>query len=67
MTKAPVTSIYFRVVSRETVRMALMIAALYDLRVKSADICNACVQAYVTEKVWTVLGLEFSGNVIKKL
>ena len=51
---------YARVVSRETVRVALMIATLNDLEVKSGNIMNAYVQAPVTEKVWTTLGPEFS-------
>ena len=48
--------------SRETVRLALMIATGIDLEVKSGDILNAYVQAHVTEKMWTTLGLEFSKN-----
>ena len=59
MAKAPATIMYASVVSRETVRMALMIAALNDLEVKSGNILNAYVQAPVTEKVWTTLGPEF--------
>ena len=42
---------YARVLSREMVRITLMIAALHDLEVKSDDILNAYVQAPVTEKV----------------
>ena len=45
--------------SRETVRMALMLATLNDLDVKSGSILNTFVQATVTEKVWTNLGPEF--------
>ena len=58
MTKAPATITNARVMSRETVRIALMIAALNYLEVKLADILNAYVQAPVTEKVWTSLGPE---------
>ena len=46
--------------SRETVRKALMIAALNDLEVKLGNILNASVQAPVTEKVRNTLGPEFS-------
>ena len=35
-------------------------ATLNDLEVKLGDILNVYVQAPVTEKVWTMLGLEFS-------
>ena len=44
---------------RETVRIALMIAALNVLEVKLGNILNAYVQAPVTEKVWTTMGCEF--------
>ena len=50
---------YASVVSRETVRLALTIAALNDLEVKVGDILNAYITAPITEKVWTVLGPEF--------
>ena len=53
------TILYASIVSKETVRIALMIAALNDLEVKSGDIINAFVQALVTERVWTTLGPDF--------
>ena len=59
ITKAPATIMYARVVSRETVRIALMIAALNDLEVMSGNILNAYVQAQVTGKAWTTLRPEF--------
>jgi hypothetical protein len=58
-TKAPATITYASVVSRETVRIALMLAALNDLQVKVGDILNAYITAPVKEKVWTMLGPEF--------
>ena len=51
MTEAPAATTYASLVSRETVRIALMIAALNDLEVKLGDTLNAYVQAPVTEKV----------------
>ena len=45
--------------SRETVRRALMVAALNDLEVKPRNIFNAYVQIAVTKKVLTTLGPEF--------
>ena len=51
MTKAPASITYTSIVSRETVRIALMIATLNDLEVKLGDILNAYVQMLVTEKV----------------
>ena len=65
MTKAQAIIKYASIVSRETVRIALMIAALDDLEVKLGNILNAYVQAPVTEKVWTTLGPEF-GNDARK-
>jgi hypothetical protein len=59
MTGAPTTMTYASVVSRETVRIALTIAALNDLEVKAADILNAYISAPIKEKVWCVLGPEF--------
>jgi hypothetical protein len=44
------------------VRVALTLAALNDLDVKMADIENAYLTAPITEKVWTVLGLEFGDD-----
>jgi hypothetical protein len=59
MTKAPPTITYASVVSRETVRLALTIAALNDLDVKVGDVLNAYITAPITKKVWTILGSEF--------
>ena len=55
MTKAPATITYTSVVSCETVRIALLMAALNDLNVKVGDVLNAYITAPITEKVWTVL------------
>ena len=59
MTKAPPTVTYASVVSRETDRLALTIAALNDLEVKVGDVLNAYTTAPITDKVWTTLGPEF--------
>ena len=48
---------YASIVSRETVRIAVMIATLNDLDIKSDNILNV-VQTPVTEKVWTTLSPE---------
>ena len=58
--ETPTTVMYTIVLSRETVRIALMIAAFNDLQVKLSDILNLCVLVPVTEKVWTILGPEVS-------
>ena len=59
MTKAPTTITYASIVSRETVHIALLMAALNDLNVKVGDVLNTYITAPITEKVWTVLGPEF--------
>jgi hypothetical protein len=59
MTKAPATTTYVSVVSRETVHIAFLIAALNDLNVKVGNVLNAYITALISKKVWTVLGPEF--------
>jgi hypothetical protein len=59
MTSAPTIMTYAIVVSRETIRIALTITALNDLKVKAADILNAYISAQIKEKVWCALGPEF--------
>ena len=59
MTEAPATLTYASVVSRESVRIALTLAALNDLEVKTADVANAFLQVPVLEKIWTICGPEF--------
>ena len=63
---APASSItYASVVSRESVRIAFMIAALNDLDVMAADIQGAYLNAPCREKVYTVCGSEFGEHVGK--
>jgi hypothetical protein len=58
-TPEPEMSTYAGVVSRETVRVALVYAALNGLDLMSSDIQNAYLQAPITEKYWTTCGPEF--------
>jgi hypothetical protein len=58
-TKAPATITYASVVSRETVRLALTIASLNNIKVKVGDVLNAYITAPVKEKVWTILRPKF--------
>ena len=62
MTHTLDTSTYFSVVMRETVCIALNMAALHDLEVKAADVLNTYVMAPKREKIQTVLGPEFGDN-----
>ncbi len=56
---APAALTYASVVSRESVRIALTLAALNDLDVKTSDIQNAFLTAPCSEKIWMILGDEF--------
>ena len=59
MTQTPATLTYASMVSCESVRIALTMAALHDLEVKTGDIKNAYLTVPVAEKIWTVCGPEF--------
>jgi hypothetical protein len=50
------------VVSSDSVRLALTIAALNDLKVMACDIQNAYLTAYCHEKIWTRAGAEFGSK-----
>ena len=50
-TGAPASSTYASVVSRESVRIALTLAALNGLEVKTSDVENAYLTAPTTEKL----------------
>ena len=58
----PAVVTYAGVVSRETVRILLTIAALNDLEVKASDVMNAFLTAPCAEKIWTTLGPDFGDN-----
>ena len=66
MTDTPKCMTYSSVVGRETVRIALTIAALNNLQLKADDVMNAYVTAPCSEKIWTVLGKEFGADQGKK-
>ena len=60
-TKTPSAITYSTVVSRDSVRICLTIAALNDLEVLAADVENAYLTAPCRERVWMRAGPEF-GN-----
>ncbi len=62
VTDPPAIITYASVVSRESVCIALLIAALNDCEVLGADISNAYLTAPTTERVWTVLGPEWGAD-----
>jgi hypothetical protein len=61
-TETPASLTYASVVSRDSIRIALTMAALNDLEVKVGDIQNAYLTAPCTEKIATVCGIEFGEN-----
>jgi Reverse transcriptase (RNA-dependent DNA polymerase) len=62
MTEPPAAITYASVVSRESVRLGLMIAALNDLSILAADIQNAYLTSPCQEKIYTILSPEFGPN-----
>jgi hypothetical protein len=59
MTEAPSAIMYASVVSRESIRIGLLIAKLNDLEVFAADIQNAYLTISCKEKIYIILGEEF--------
>ena len=59
MIDAPPSMTYASVVSRDSVRIALTLAALNNLDVQCADVQNAYLNAKPKEKVYTIAGDEF--------
>lgn len=58
-TGAPASSTYVSVVSRESVKIKLTLAALNGLEVKNSDVENAYLTAPTTEKLFTRFGPKF--------
>ena len=56
---------YASAISRQRVRINLMITTLNDVEVMSANTLNVYVQAPVTCKVWAILGHILSSDVVK--
>ena len=59
MTDPPKESVFSSVVTRDSVRMAFLAAALNDLDTLAGDVQNACLNAPTKEKCWFKAGLEF--------
>jgi Reverse transcriptase (RNA-dependent DNA polymerase) len=62
MTDPPSESVYSSVVTRDSIRIALMHAALNDLRVLIGDIQGAYLYANTEELIWTTCGPEFGSD-----
>jgi hypothetical protein len=65
-TETPAQLTYSSVVTRDSVRIAFLIAALNDIDILTADIGNAYLQAPAREKVHTTAGPEFGPNNVGK-
>ena len=61
-TNPPKDSVYSSVVSRDSIRIAFLVAALNDLEVLAADVQNAYLNAPTKEKIYTIAGKEFGSN-----
>ena len=57
MIKAPSILAYYAVVSRYSVRLALLVAGLNDLDIMSCDLGNAYLNASFRQKIWFAAGL----------
>ena len=64
-TETPSTLTYSSVVSRDSVRITLTVAALNDLDILGCDIQNAYISAPCREKIYTIAGQEFGSDVGK--
>ncbi|GKY96005.1 hypothetical protein MPSEU_000561000 [Mayamaea pseudoterrestris] len=62
VTETPSSMTYQSVVSRESVRIAFLLAALNDYEICCADIQNAYISAPCREKIWTKCGPEFDSS-----
>jgi hypothetical protein len=62
VTDPPSSITYASVVSRDTVQIALLIAALNSIQILGADAQNAYLNAPVQEKVYTICGPEFGNS-----
>ena len=58
-TETPSTLTYSSVVSRDSVRIILLVVALNGLTILAFDIQNAYLTADCREKIWTIAGPEF--------
>jgi len=61
-TEAPSSTMYSSVVSRESIRIAFLVAALNDLDIFATDVGNTYLNAPCWEKIWTTAGKEFGSD-----
>ena len=66
MTTAPSTVTYTRVISYESIRIALMLDAFNGMEIKCGNILNAYITMPVKENMWTFLGPEHGKDADKR-
>ena len=66
-TEDPTTPTYASIVSRDSVCIGFLLAALNDLDVLGADVADAYLNAPCHEKVFTICGLEFGPENVGKV
>jgi hypothetical protein len=59
LTAPPKDSVHSGVVTLRSLRACMLLAKLNGLKVKAADVGNACLEAYTKEKLYIVAGPEF--------
>ena len=62
MMETPSTLTYSSIVSRDSVRIILLVVALNGLNIMACDIQNAYLMADCREKIWTIAGPEFGSE-----
>jgi hypothetical protein len=66
MMGVPSVPMFASVISRESVQIALIIAALNDLDILSSNVQNAYITAPNSEQIWMQCGIEFGTHMVKK-
>jgi len=66
-TDPPKESVYSSVVSKDSVRLFFLLAALNDLDILAADVQNAYLNAPTKERCYTTAGLEFGTSKVGKV
>ena len=67
MTDPPSFITYSSVVSRDSVRISFLLAALHEIDMWSCDVTNAYIQAPTKENIWFIADAEFGDNAEKKV
>lgn len=66
-TEPPASITYASVVSRESVRIAFLVAALNQLDILAGDVQGAYLNAPCREKIYTVCGPEFGAHLVGRI